>query len=65
MFKKHDFHINLFQLFSESLNSFFVQSKMLEGAVFMDYGSDLGSGRLVPGRMSYILKHFASLILVF
>uniref|UniRef100_A0A7C8ZWJ1 Bacterial surface antigen (D15) domain-containing protein n=1 Tax=Opuntia streptacantha TaxID=393608 RepID=A0A7C8ZWJ1_OPUST len=27
----------------------FPLSKMLEGAVFMDYGSDLGSGRLVPG----------------
>ncbi|XP_010685451.1 outer envelope protein 39, chloroplastic [Beta vulgaris subsp. vulgaris] len=27
----------------------FPLSKMLEGAIFLDYGSDLGSGRLVPG----------------
>lgn len=25
------------------------QNNMLEGAVFMDCGTDLGSGRLVPG----------------
>ncbi|KAL9235403.1 hypothetical protein vseg_010162 [Gypsophila vaccaria] len=33
----------------------FPLSKMLEGAIFMDYGSDLYSGRLVPGNPA--LRH--------
>ncbi|XP_042510690.1 outer envelope protein 39, chloroplastic-like [Macadamia integrifolia] len=33
----------------------FPLNKILEGAVFMDYGTDLGSGHLVPGNPS--LRH--------
>lgn len=37
----------------------FIQNKTLEGAVFLDCGTDLGSGHLVPGELPYFLlqKH--------
>lgn len=56
------FHIlYIFSLMTEfdevihvNLLSYCIQSKMLEGAFFVDCGTDLGSGRLVPGKLTYL-----------
>lgn len=43
--------------YNTNWEQFFVQNKMMEGAVFLDCGTDLGSGRLVPGKLHFF--HFS------
>ncbi|CAN6465142.1 unnamed protein product [Victoria cruziana] len=33
--------------------SWFMKTKLLESALFLDFGTDLGSGRLVPGNPAF------------
>jgi hypothetical protein len=47
---------------NEVLKNVFVKVKHLEGSIFMDCGSDLGSARHVPGKGVVSSAHTSSLI---
>ena len=49
--------MNSWNYFTPLCHSCCIQNKILEGAVFLDFGTDLGSGRHVPGMWSsYLTK---------